>query len=32
MALEAGQLRCVLQYAKGLKDQDWFGKQDPYVK
>ncbi|KAG2447143.1 hypothetical protein HYH02_007889 [Chlamydomonas schloesseri] len=32
MALDAGQLRVVLQYAKGLKDQDWFGRQDPYVR
>lgn len=30
MALEAGELRLTLQFAQGLKDEDWFGKQDPY--
>lgn len=30
MALEAGEIRFTLQFAKDLKDQDWFGKQDPY--
>ncbi|KXZ48798.1 hypothetical protein GPECTOR_25g382 [Gonium pectorale] len=32
MALEAGTLRVTLQYAKGIKDCDWFGRQDPYAK
>ncbi|KAG2493723.1 hypothetical protein HYH03_008236 [Edaphochlamys debaryana] len=32
MALEAGSLRVTVQYAQGIKDQDWFGRQDPYVK
>ena len=31
MALEAGVLTLTLQYGKDLKDQDWFGKQDPYA-
>lgn len=30
MALDAGELKFTLQFAKDLKDQDWFGKQDPY--
>ncbi len=31
MALDAGELTLVLEFAQGLKDKDWFGKQDPYV-
>ena len=31
MALEAGELTLSLQFATGLKDCDWFGRQDPYV-
>lgn len=31
MALEAGQLTLTLQFAKGLKDKDLFGRQDPYA-
>lgn len=27
MALEAGELHFTLEYAKDLKDKDWFGKQ-----
>ncbi|KXZ54157.1 hypothetical protein GPECTOR_5g255 [Gonium pectorale] len=30
MALEAGVMSITLEYAKDLKDGDWFGKQDPY--
>jgi hypothetical protein len=32
MALDAGNLRVKLQYAKDIKDCDFFGKQDPYVR
>ncbi|GLC60148.1 hypothetical protein PLESTB_001579100 [Pleodorina starrii] len=31
MALDAGQLTVTVEYAKDLKDKDWFGKQDPYA-
>lgn len=30
MALEAGELHFTLEYARNLKDEDWFGRQDPY--
>lgn len=30
MALDAGELTLTLEYGHGLKDKDWFGKQDPY--
>eukprot|EP00195_Chlamydomonas_chlamydogama_P003395 CAMPEP_0202915720 /NCGR_PEP_ID=MMETSP1392-20130828/66461_1 /ASSEMBLY_ACC=CAM_ASM_000868 /TAXON_ID=225041 /ORGANISM="Chlamydomonas chlamydogama, Strain SAG 11-48b" /LENGTH=240 /DNA_ID=CAMNT_0049607859 /DNA_START=105 /DNA_END=827 /DNA_ORIENTATION=+ len=30
MALDAGELTLTLEFGQGLKDQDWFGKQDPY--
>lgn len=32
MALDAGVMSVTLSYAKGLKDGDWFGRQDPYCK
>ncbi|GLI61340.1 hypothetical protein VaNZ11_003701 [Volvox africanus] len=32
MALDAGNLRVTLHYAKDIKDCDWFGRQDPYVR
>ncbi|EFJ42284.1 hypothetical protein VOLCADRAFT_119476 [Volvox carteri f. nagariensis] len=32
MTLEAGTLRVTLQYAKDIKDCDWFGRQDPYAR
>ncbi|GIL73847.1 hypothetical protein Vretimale_5041 [Volvox reticuliferus] len=32
MALDAGSLRVTLHYAKDIKDCDWFGRQDPYVR
>lgn len=28
--LEPGELTLIVEFAKGLKDKDWFGKQDPY--
>ncbi|KAL6753499.1 C2 domain-containing protein [Haematococcus lacustris] len=31
MALGAGRLTIKLEFAEGLKDKDWFGKQDPYA-
>mmetsp|Transcript_20875 Transcript_20875/g.53096 ORF Transcript_20875/g.53096 Transcript_20875/m.53096 type:complete len:185 (-) Transcript_20875:655-1209(-) len=31
MALDAGTLSLTLEYAKDLKDMDWFGKMDPYA-
>ncbi|KAG2486404.1 hypothetical protein HYH03_014980 [Edaphochlamys debaryana] len=31
MALDAGTLALTIEFAKDLKDKDWFGKQDPYV-
>ncbi|KAG2449211.1 hypothetical protein HYH02_005958 [Chlamydomonas schloesseri] len=31
MALEAGELAVTVEFAKDLKDKDWFGKQDPYA-
>ncbi|KXZ43576.1 hypothetical protein GPECTOR_86g369 [Gonium pectorale] len=31
MALEAGEMSLTVEYAKDLKDKDWFGKQDPYA-
>lgn len=30
MTLEAGTLTVTLEFAQGLKDKDWFGRQDPY--
>eukprot|EP00195_Chlamydomonas_chlamydogama_P000518 CAMPEP_0202919766 /NCGR_PEP_ID=MMETSP1392-20130828/76505_1 /ASSEMBLY_ACC=CAM_ASM_000868 /TAXON_ID=225041 /ORGANISM="Chlamydomonas chlamydogama, Strain SAG 11-48b" /LENGTH=347 /DNA_ID=CAMNT_0049613225 /DNA_START=146 /DNA_END=1190 /DNA_ORIENTATION=+ len=30
MALDAGELTLVLEFGQGLKDKEWFGKQDPY--
>ncbi|KAG2439059.1 hypothetical protein HYH02_006586 [Chlamydomonas schloesseri] len=30
MALDAGVMAVTLEFAKDLKDSDWFGKQDPY--
>ncbi|PNW76446.1 hypothetical protein CHLRE_11g467593v5 [Chlamydomonas reinhardtii] len=30
MALDAGVMSVTLEFAKDLKDADWFGKQDPY--
>ncbi|KAG2432134.1 hypothetical protein HXX76_009060 [Chlamydomonas incerta] len=30
MALDAGVMSVTLEFAKDLKDSDWFGKQDPY--
>uniref|UniRef100_A0A7S2QT99 C2 domain-containing protein n=1 Tax=Chlamydomonas chlamydogama TaxID=225041 RepID=A0A7S2QT99_9CHLO len=30
MALDAGELTLTLEYGQNLKDQDWFGRQDPY--
>ncbi|GIL49248.1 hypothetical protein Vafri_5330, partial [Volvox africanus] len=32
MALDAGNLRVTLHYAKDIKDCDWFGRQDPYAR
>ncbi|GIL80601.1 hypothetical protein Vretimale_15911 [Volvox reticuliferus] len=31
MALDSGLLTVTVEYAKDLKDKDWFGKQDPYA-
>lgn len=31
MALDAGKMAITLEFAKDLKDCDWFGKQDPYA-
>ncbi|GLC64448.1 hypothetical protein PLESTF_000167100 [Pleodorina starrii] len=31
MSLQAGQLQCTVEFAKGLVDKEWFGKQDPYA-
>lgn len=31
MALTAGELYLTLEFAQGLKDKDFFGKQDPYA-
>ncbi|EFJ43588.1 hypothetical protein VOLCADRAFT_106750 [Volvox carteri f. nagariensis] len=31
MALDAGILTVTIEYAKDLKDKDWFGKQDPFA-
>ncbi|KAG2432135.1 hypothetical protein HXX76_009061 [Chlamydomonas incerta] len=30
MALDAGVMSVTMEFAKDLKDSDWFGKQDPY--
>ncbi|GFR48310.1 hypothetical protein Agub_g10191 [Astrephomene gubernaculifera] len=30
MALEAGEVSVTIEFAQGLKDKDWFGRQDPY--
>jgi Ca2+-dependent lipid-binding protein len=30
MSLEAGEIVVVLEFAQGLKDMDFFGKQDPF--
>ncbi len=32
MALDAGVMSITIEFAKDLKDQDWFGKQDPYCQ
>ncbi|PNH06324.1 hypothetical protein TSOC_007291 [Tetrabaena socialis] len=32
MALEAGTMACTVEFAKDLKDKDWFGRQDPYCQ
>lgn len=32
MALDPGTLNVNLQYAKDIRNCDWFGRQDPYVK
>ena len=32
MALEAGVIVLTLEYADGLKDVQWFGRQDPYCR
>lgn len=31
MALSAGVMSVTLTFAQGLKDKDWFGRQDPYA-
>lgn len=32
MALEAGVIVLTLEFASGLKDVQWFGRQDPYCR
>jgi hypothetical protein len=31
MALEAGRLMVLVEFAKDLKDRNWVARQDPYM-